>query len=119
MMRVSILLLLFVSSCSLTETEKKFVKNIAGTYCFNTTDEFTIQEKDKGDFIFKGVNYTLQTVFSDISATYLRDDVQYTGIFYRTAGGTKMRLTYLDSTDTTEDGVDMDSGLIYQFANKK
>ena len=121
MMRASVLLLLFLGSCSLTEYEEKFLENIEGVYCPGTDDQFIIRQKDKGDFKLRGVNYTLQTIVSETNANYKLDDTQYMGIYYSPAKDGKMRLTYIYSTDTTEEGIktDITSAALSQLANKE
>lgn len=122
MMKAGILLLLFLSSCSLTDDEKKFLENIEGVYCPGTDDQFIIREKDSGNFKLRGVNYTLLTILSDTNANYRLDDIQYMGIYYspaREAG--KKRLTYIYSTDATEAGIKTDvlPAELSQLANKE
>ena len=121
MMRASIFLLLFLSSCSLTDFEKKFLENIEGTYIDANKEKFFIFKRNRGDFELQGVQYTLKTIISETSATYLKDDVLYTGIFYRVAQAGKMRLMYLDSTDATEEGVKTgaEDRELYQLASKE
>ena len=120
MMRSSIFLLLFLSSCSLTDFEKKFLENIEGTYIDANEEKFFIFKRDKGDFELQGVQYTLKTIISETNATYLKDDVLYAGIFYGPVrGSSKMRLSYVNSTDTTEEGIKTDGSEIYHLANKE
>ena len=121
MMRANILLLLFLSSCSLTEYEKRFLENIEGVYCSGTDDQFIIRQKDKGNFKLKGINYTLLTIISETNATYKLDDVQYMGIYYSPAKDGKMRLTFINSTDATEEGIktDITSAALSQLAYKE